>query len=108
MMAGSDCFVLLLGRKSDQFHVFCYQFGGSSNSGLLMMPGRAGGWCCLAVERLSQVELRAGLWHTEPRSGRQPALMESISMPTLSLETTCKRGSEAVASVTGAPERCAG
>jgi hypothetical protein len=34
--------------------------------------------------------------------------MKSISTPTLSLETTRKRGSEAVASAAGAPEQCAG
>ena len=40
-----------------------------------------------------------------PRS--KPALMKLISMPTLSPETTRKKGSEAVAAATGAPERCA-
>ena len=37
----------------------------------------------------------------------KPALMKLISMPTLSPETTRKKGSEAVAAATGAPERCA-
>jgi len=32
--------------------------------------------------------------------------MKLISMPTLSPETTRKKGSEAVAAVTGAPKRC--
>jgi hypothetical protein len=30
-----------------------------------------GGWRCIAVDKLSQVALQAGAWHTEPRSGRQ-------------------------------------
>jgi len=64
----------VLGRKSGRLHVFCYQFGGSSNSGLPMAP--VGGWRCLAVERLSQVELRADAWHTEPRSSRQTCIDE--------------------------------
>jgi hypothetical protein len=34
-------------------------------------------------------------------------LMKLISMPTLSPETTRKKGNEAVAAATGAPERCA-
>src|SRR6202051_1930582 len=63
-----------LGRKSGRLHVFCYQFGGSSNSGLPMPPGRVGGWRCLAVERLSQVELHADAWHTEPRSAQQTCI----------------------------------
>ena len=56
--------------------MFCYQFGGSSNSGLPTVLGKAGDWRCLAVERLSQVELRADAWHTEPRSPRQTCIDE--------------------------------
>ena len=66
----------VLGRKSGRLHVFCYQFGGSSNSGLPMAPGRVGGWRCLAVERLSQVKLCADAWHTELRSPRQTCIDE--------------------------------
>src|SRR5256885_2719957 len=66
----------VLGRKSGRLHVFCYQFGGSSSSGLPMAPGRVGGWRCLAVERLTQVELRAAAWHTQPRSPRQTCIDE--------------------------------
>ena len=66
----------VLGRKSGRLHVFCFQFGGSSNSGLPMEPGRVGGWRCLAVEGLSQVQLRADAWHTEPRSPRQTCIDE--------------------------------
>jgi len=66
----------VLGRKSGRLHMFCYQFGGSSNSGLPTVLGKAGDWRCLAVERLSQVELRADAWHTEPRSPRQTCIDE--------------------------------
>jgi hypothetical protein len=66
----------VLGRKSGRLHVFCYQFGGSSNSGLPMVPDGVGDWRCLAVAKLSQVELRAGAWHTEPRSPRQTCIDE--------------------------------
>src|ERR1039457_186131 len=65
----------VLGRKSGRLHLLCYQFGGSSHSGLPMAPGRIGGWRCLAVERLRQVELRADAWHTEPRSPRQTCIL---------------------------------
>jgi len=66
----------VLGRKSGRLHVFCYQFGGSSNSGLPTASGRVGVWRCLAVERLSQVELRADAWHTELHSPRQTCIDE--------------------------------
>jgi hypothetical protein len=66
----------VLGRKLDRLQVFCYQFGGSSDHGLPMAPEGMGAWRCLAVERLSQVELRAGDWHTKPRSPRQTCIDE--------------------------------
>src|SRR5438132_3152940 len=66
----------VLGRKSGRLHAFVYQFGGSSNSGLPMTAERVGVWRCLVVEKLSQVELRADAWHTEPRSPRQSCIDE--------------------------------
>jgi hypothetical protein len=66
----------VLGRKSGRLHAFVYQFGGSSNSGLPVTPERVGVWRCLAVDKLSQVELRGEAWHTEPRSRRQTCIDE--------------------------------
>jgi len=66
----------VLGRKSGRLRVLCYQFGGNSNSGLAVASDAMGGWRCLAVEKLSRVELRADAWHTEPRSPRQTCIDE--------------------------------
>ena len=66
----------VLGRKSGRLHAFVYQFGGSSHSGLPMTVEGVGLWRCLAVEKLSQVELRPDAWHTEPRSLRQTCIDE--------------------------------
>ena len=66
----------VLGRKSGRLHMFCYQFGGRSNSGLPTGSEKVGGWRCLAVERLSQVDFRAEAWHTAPRSPRQTCIDE--------------------------------
>lgn len=66
----------VLGRKSGRLRVLCYQFGGNSNSGMAVASEAMGGWRCLAVEKLSQVELRADAWHTEPRSPRQTCIDE--------------------------------
>src|SRR5215831_11708765 len=63
------------GRKSGRWHVFCYQFGGGSNSAEALAPEGGGTWRCLAIEKLSQVELRMG-WHTEPHSERQTCIDE--------------------------------
>src|ERR1700693_2871081 len=64
------------GRKSGRLHVFCYQFGGSSNSVEPLAPedrvfGRG-----LSVNKLSHVELRTDAWHTEPRSPQQTCIDE--------------------------------
>ena len=64
------------GRKSSRLHVFCYQFGGSSNSVEPLAPEDRGIWRCLAVEKLSQVELRNDTWHTESRSPQQTCIDE--------------------------------
>jgi len=35
-----------------------------------------GGWRCIVVDKLSQVALQSGGWHTEPRSSRQTCVEE--------------------------------
>ena len=62
------------GRKSGRWNVFCYQFGGSSNSAEVLAGG--GEWRCLAVEKLSQVSLHEGEWYSEPRSRQQTCIDE--------------------------------
>jgi hypothetical protein len=58
----------VLGRNREgRLRALCYQFGGGSERGLRIGPG-IGGWRCIAVDKLSQVELRAGDWRTEPRA----------------------------------------
>ena len=64
------------GRKSRRLHVFCFQFGGRSNSVEPLAPEGRDVWRCLAVEKLSQVELRTDAWHTEPRSAQQTCVDE--------------------------------
>jgi len=39
-------------------------------------PGGKGVWRCLTVERLSQIELHSGAWHTESRSQKQTCIDE--------------------------------
>jgi hypothetical protein len=67
----------LLGKnKKGRRHAFCYQFGGTSESGLRTGGEGVGAWRCIVVERLSAVELQSGIWHTEPRSNRQTCITE--------------------------------
>jgi hypothetical protein len=69
------------GRKSGRLPVFCYQFGGSSNSVEPLAPEGRGVWRCRAVQKISQVELRSDAWHTEPRSS-QPTCIDEVDFDT--------------------------
>jgi hypothetical protein len=64
------------GRKAGRWHVLCYQFAGGSNSAESLAREDGGVWRCLAVEKLSQVELRMGAWPTESSSKRQTCIDE--------------------------------
>jgi len=67
----------VLGRNREgRLGVFCYQFGGGSGSGLRSGPEGIGGWRCIAVDKLSQVELQTDAWLTEPRSSQQSCVQE--------------------------------
>ena len=53
-----------LGRnKHGQIRVLCYQYGGESETGLQSV-GSPANWRCIAVEKLSAVELLEGSWRT--------------------------------------------
>jgi len=47
--------------------MFCYQYGGDSKSGLHPEVG-AGNWRCLALEKISSVEVLDAPWQTEPHA----------------------------------------
>jgi len=48
------------GRKLSRLHVFCYQFGGSSNSVEPLAPEDRGVWRCLAVEKTQPSRVARG------------------------------------------------
>jgi hypothetical protein len=59
-----------LGRnKQGQLRVLCYQYGGESETGLQPF-GSPANWRCIAVEKLSAVELLEGSWRTAPNHSR--------------------------------------
>lgn len=59
---------IILGHSQAQEKALTYQFGGESRSGL----PRGGEWRCLWLDKVSDVQLRDGLWragdtHTQPQ-----------------------------------------
>jgi len=90
--------------ESGRLHVFCYQFGGSSNSAEpLPQKARVSG---VAARWRNSVKWSCAWAHGIPRHAPRdrPAWMKSISIATLSSARIRKRGSEATAAVSGAPE----
>ena len=59
-----------LGRNhEDQIRVLCYQYAGESGSGL-QVAGSPTNWRCIALEKLSRVELLEDAWYTAPNHFR--------------------------------------
>ena len=59
-----------LGRNREgQLRALCYQFGGESESGL-KAPGSPENWRCIALDKISGVELLDGEWRTAPNHSR--------------------------------------
>ena len=94
----------VLGRKQSRLHALVYQFGGDSHSGLPVTPERlAFGVVLRSRNSARSNSVAANGTPSRARRGR-PALMKWISMSTLSPEKIRKKGSEAVAAATSAPE----
>ena len=70
-----DCFALMLGDESQAECTFS-AIKLEANSAEPLAPEGHGVWRCLAVEKLTQVELRSNAWRTEPRSKRQTCIDE--------------------------------
>lgn len=49
--------------------MLCYQFGGRSESGLKSV-GSPANWRCIALDKLSGVQLLEGIWRTAPNHSR--------------------------------------
>jgi len=65
----------VLGRNEEgRLRALCYQFGGSSGSGLRHGSAGLGGWRCLAVDKLSEVEFSNGFWKTASHANRQSCI----------------------------------
>jgi len=68
MMASHVAFSPWIGRKIGRLHALVYQFGGSSNSGLPMMPEGAGYLALPCPWRNSDESTYVrDAWHTEPQ-----------------------------------------
>lgn len=63
----------VLGTKNGRRRVLAYQFDGSSGSGL-GPAGSSQNWRCFDVDRLSDVTVQEGPWHTAPTTRAQTCI----------------------------------
>ena len=67
-----------LGRNREgQIRVLCYQYGGESGSGL-RTDGSPANWRCMALEKLSRVELLEDAWRTAPNHSRPQTCVAEV------------------------------
>jgi len=66
-------------NRERQLRVLCYQYAGESQSGLGPV-GAPENWRCLAVEKLSDVELLEALWQTAPNHSRPQTCIDEIDI----------------------------
>ena len=69
-----------LGRNHEgDIRVLCYQYAGESGSGL-RAAGSPANWRCVALEKLSRVELLDGAWHTAPNHSRSQTCAAEVEI----------------------------
>jgi hypothetical protein len=69
-----------LGRNhSGEIRVLCYQYGGESSSGL-QAAGSPENWRCIALEKLTRVELLEDAWHTAPNHFRPQTCVTDVDV----------------------------
>jgi hypothetical protein len=69
-----------LGRNHEgQIRVLCYQYGGESGSGL-QAAGSSANWRCMALGKLSRVELVEGGWYTAPNYSRPQTCIAEVDV----------------------------
>jgi hypothetical protein len=66
-------------NKEDARRVLCYQYRGESVSGLDRKE-ESSNWRCLAVEKLSAVELIEDVWHTASNHSRPQTCIVRVEM----------------------------
>ena len=69
----------VLGTKNGREQALFYQFGGTSKSGL-QPAGSPNNWRCVALEKLSRIELRTGDWRTGPNHSRPQTCVDIIDV----------------------------
>jgi len=55
-----------------------YQFGGESGSRPIAADGSPDNWRCLAIDKLTEIRVIGGQWHTAPNASRPQHCVKKI------------------------------
>jgi hypothetical protein len=61
-----------IGMKRGRRQALCYQYGGTPSSGRLAAVGSPDNWRCFAIDKLQDIRVVEGVWHTA-LSGERPS-----------------------------------
>lgn len=64
--------------KNGGLQALFYQFGGESNSRPIQPDGSPENWRCLSLDKLSQVHMIDGGWHTAPNHSRPQTCVKKV------------------------------
>ncbi len=67
----------VIGTKRGRPQTLCYQYGGSSKSGLGPI-GSSDNWRCVVIGKLQNVQTIKGVWHSAPSHGRPQTCVDVI------------------------------
>jgi hypothetical protein len=69
----------VLGTKNGRPQALFYQFAGQSKSGL-QPDGSPANWRCVPIEKLTNVSIRDGKWHTAANHSRKQTCVDIIDV----------------------------
>ena len=68
----------VIGTKRGRAQALCYQYDGTSSSGVISPVGSPDNWRCVVIDRLQNVSIIKGVWHTAPSHTRQQTCVDVI------------------------------
>lgn len=68
----------VIGLKRGREQALCYQFGGTSSSGPIEPVGSSANWRCVVIEKLENVRVIKGVWHTSPDHTQAQVCVDDI------------------------------
>ena len=67
-----------IGMKRGRRQAICYQYSGTTSSGQLGPIGSEDNWRCIAIEKLEDIRVIKGVWHTAADHERPQTCLDLI------------------------------